>query len=71
MIADRKSRRILGAQAAGDGAASRINLIAGAMTFGVNLDRFSFSETAYCPAVSDVWDPLMRAAEGALRRIGG
>lgn len=71
VIADRKSRRILGAQAAGDGAASRINLIAGAMTFGVTLDRFSFSETAYCPAVSDVWDPLMRAAEGALRRIGG
>lgn len=71
VIADRKSLRILGAQAAGDGAAARINLISSAMTFGIPLDRFCFSETAYCPSVSEVWDPLMRAAEGALRRTGG
>ena len=71
VIADRKSGRILGAQAAGYGAAARINLVSSAMTFGVTLERFCFSETAYCPSVSEVWDPLMRAAEGALRRIGG
>lgn len=68
IIADRKSGRIIGGQAAGDGAAARINLVSAAVELGITLERFVAVELAYCPAVSDVYDPLMRAVDGALRR---
>jgi NADH oxidase (H2O2-forming) len=69
IVAEKKTGRILGAQALGAGAAARINLVSEALQFGVALDRFCAVELAYCPAVGDVIDPLIRAAEGALRRI--
>jgi len=70
IIADRNTGKILGAQCIGtSGAAERINIISCAIALDIGLDRFEDIELAYCPAVSEVYDPLMRAAEGAQRRI--
>ena len=68
IVADRITGRILGAQAFGEGAAGCANLVSEALVFGASLESFLSVELAYCPAVSDVISPLMRAAEGALRR---
>ena len=70
VIFDRNSGIILGAQSAGmEGAASRINLISMAVEFGITIDELCRVELAYCPAVSEVYDPLLRAADFGIRRL--
>jgi NADPH-dependent 2,4-dienoyl-CoA reductase/sulfur reductase-like enzyme len=70
VIADKYTGRILGAQCVGmNGAAARINVISTAIEFGATLDRLESVELAYCPAISEVYDPLLRAIDGAQRRI--
>jgi len=69
LIADKKGK-ILGGQAIGEeGAASRINIISTAIKAGFTLNDLAELELAYCPAVSDVKDVLIMAAEIGLRRI--
>lgn len=70
VLVDKKSRRIIGGQALGkSGAPSRINLLSMAIEFGITLDDFTRTEMAYCPAVSEVDDPLMKACDFAARRM--
>jgi len=70
VIANKKDGKILGGQAIGEeGAAARINLIATAIKTGFTLKDLTELELAYCPAVSDVKDVLILAAEVGLRRI--
>lgn len=70
VIVDKDSGRILGAQAAGkNGAAERINIVSCAIEFGISAYEIGRIELAYCPAVSEVNDPLLRAFDFALRRI--
>ncbi len=69
VIFDRASGKILGAQAVGEGAAHRVNIISAAIEFGVPIEDLGRLEMAYCPAVSEVYDPLMRAVDFGLRRI--
>jgi NADH oxidase (H2O2-forming) len=70
VICDRASGKILGAQAIGErGAAERINLISMALEFGVSAVEFGRVELAYCPAVSEVHDPVLKAVEFAVRRM--
>lgn len=69
IIADRKNGKILGGQAIGqEGAESRINIIAVAIKAGFTLKDLTEIELAYCPAVSDVKDVLVMAAEFGLRK---
>ena len=69
IIVDKNTGKILGAQAAGEGAAARINLISMALEFGIGLEYLGRLEMAYCPAVSEVYDPLLRAVDFAARRV--
>ena len=70
IIADKKNGKIIGGQAVGEeGAASRINIIATAIKAGFTLKKLTELELAYCPAVSDVKDVLVMAAEIGLRRL--
>lgn len=70
IIFDKNSGLILGAQCAGsEGAASRINIISMAVEFGITIDELWRVELAYCPSVSEVYDPLLRAADIGLRRL--
>ena len=70
IIADKKNGNIIGGQAVGEeGAASRINIIATAIKAGFTFKKLTALELAYCPAVSDVKDVLVMAAEIGLRRV--
>jgi NADPH-dependent 2,4-dienoyl-CoA reductase/sulfur reductase-like enzyme len=70
IIFDKNSGLILGAQCCGlEGAASRINLISMAVEFGITIDELCRTELAYCPSISEVYDPLLRAADIGLRRL--
>ncbi len=69
IVADKHSGKVLGAQAIGDGAAWRVNLISMAIEYGIPLDALPSMELAYCPAVSEVHDPLLRAVDFTLRRM--
>lgn len=70
IVVDAKTGRILGGQAVGEeGAAWRVNVIALAIKKGMDIEEFSTIELAYCPVVSDLFDPLLVAADAALRRF--
>ena len=70
IIFDKDTGLILGAQCAGErGAADRINIISMALEFGITIDSLCRTELAYAPPVSEVYDPLLRAADFGLRRM--
>ncbi len=68
VLADKKSKKIIGGQVVGHGAFMRINVIATAIKAGFTLKELADVEISYCPAVSQVTDVLTLAAELALRR---
>jgi NADH oxidase (H2O2-forming) len=70
IIAEAKTGRILGGQAIGtEGTDWRINIISLAIKKKMTVHELSKIELAYCPAVSDLYDPLLIAADITLRRI--
>lgn len=69
VIVDRGGR-ILGAQAVGEsGAAARINLLSMAIECNIPIKELMRIELAYCPPVSEIQDPLMKALDFGMRRI--
>jgi NADH oxidase (H2O2-forming) len=70
IIVDADSGRLLGGQCIGEeGAAWRVNVISVAIKNRMTIEGFTRIELAYCPAVSDLYDPLLVAADAALRRF--
>ena len=70
VLADARTGRIIGGQAVGEaGAASRVNLISLAIKGNMNLHDLYEAEFAYCPAVSETYDPLSKACEFAIRKM--
>lgn len=70
IIVDADTGRVIGGQAVGmEGAAWRVNMIALAVMQGMTIEEFSKVELAYCPAVSELYDPLQAAVDVALRRL--
>lgn len=69
VIVDRGGK-ILGAQAIGEsGAAARINLMSMAIECSIPIQELMRVELAYCPPVSEIHDPLMRALDFGMRRM--
>jgi len=70
IIADQNTGRVLGGQAVGlEGTDWRINIIALAIKKKMTIQELSTIELAYCPAVSDLYDPLMVAIDATNRRL--
>lgn len=70
VLADAATGKIIGGQAIGeDGAAARVNLISVAIKAGMNVHDLYGVELAYCPAVSETYDPLSKACEFAIRKL--
>lgn len=71
MIADRRDRRLLGAQIVGGaGAGKRIDTVATALWAGFTVDDVMFSDLSYAPPFSGVWDPVQVAARVLASRLG-
>ncbi len=72
IIADRETGKLLGGQAIGEeGTDWRINMIALGIRKGMTLEEFASVELAYCPPVSELYDPLLMVTDVALRRLEG
>ena len=70
VIADSSTGKILGGQAIGVcGAAERINILSMAIEFKISIADLKRFEMAYCPAVSEPEDALMKALDFCIRRI--
>ncbi|UCH57706.1 MAG: FAD-dependent oxidoreductase, partial [Candidatus Bathyarchaeota archaeon] len=70
LVVDSESGRILGGQAVGEeGAAWRVNIVALAIKTKMSIEEFRTIELAYCPAVSNLYDPLLVAADTAFKRF--
>ncbi len=70
IIVDADSGRLLGGQCIGEeGAAWRVNVISVAIKTRMTIEDFTRIELSYCPAVSELYDPLLVAADAALRRF--
>jgi NADPH-dependent 2,4-dienoyl-CoA reductase/sulfur reductase-like enzyme len=70
LIAERESRKVIGAQAAGYADASKpIDVAAGAITSGMRVDELAQLDLAYSPPYGNLWDPLLIAAQAVLRKM--
>jgi NADPH-dependent 2,4-dienoyl-CoA reductase/sulfur reductase-like enzyme len=70
LIADRATRRLLGATVIGErDAAGRINVVATALQSRLRVDEFEQLDLAYSPPFSTVWDPLLVAAQQLLKEL--
>ncbi len=70
LIADRESRKLVGAQAAGYGDASkRIDVACTAIMCGMRVDELVQLDLAYSPPYGNLWDPLLIAAQVVLRKL--
>jgi NADPH-dependent 2,4-dienoyl-CoA reductase/sulfur reductase-like enzyme len=63
LVADKKSRRILGAQiVGGEAVKGRIDLLAFALLVRATVDNLANYDACYVPPVSPVWEPINIAA---------
>jgi NADPH-dependent 2,4-dienoyl-CoA reductase/sulfur reductase-like enzyme len=68
LVADRDSRRVLGATVVGeDRAAKRVDTVATALHADMTVDDVEYLDLAYAPPFGPVWDPVLTAA----RVLGG
>jgi NADPH-dependent 2,4-dienoyl-CoA reductase/sulfur reductase-like enzyme/rhodanese-related sulfurtransferase len=72
LIADRKSRRLLGAQAAGAGNADRrIDIVAMALMADMTVDQLANADLSYAPPYSPAIDNIIAAANTLRNKMDG
>lgn len=70
LIADKKSKKLLGAQlAGGEGSALRIDTIAVAITAGMTVNTVGEMDLAYAPPFAPSWDPVLIAANVLAKKL--
>jgi NADPH-dependent 2,4-dienoyl-CoA reductase/sulfur reductase-like enzyme len=70
MIADRKTGKLLGAQAAGvKGAVNRINTLSACLWQDMTIDDVGYLDLAYAPPYGGAWDPIHICAQGLRRKL--
>nr|WP_231818657.1 hypothetical protein [Thermoproteus tenax] len=70
LVADGDSGRLLGAQILGDDGSyvlGKVDTVAALLMKGATVEDLFFTDMAYLPAVTQVWDPLITAARQLLR----
>lgn len=71
MIADRKSRRILGANlCGGEGTVLRANTLAVGIQQRITVDEMQRWDLAYSPPFTPLWDPILVAANAMVKTLG-
>jgi len=70
LVVDKSTKRVLGAEMAGkDGVAKRIDVIASALQNHMTVEALSQLDLSYAPPFAPVWDPILVAANVALKKI--
>lgn len=71
LISDKKTRKLLGAQAVGCGDADkRVNTVATGLLMGITVDDFFDDDLTYAPPYSPTIDPLLTAAQKLIEKLG-
>ena len=64
LVADKKSKKLLGASMVGEeGIVKRIDIISAALSGKFSVEQFENLDLAYAPPFSPVWDPVLTAAK--------
>jgi NADPH-dependent 2,4-dienoyl-CoA reductase/sulfur reductase-like enzyme/rhodanese-related sulfurtransferase/two-component sensor histidine kinase len=71
IVVDRRTRRLLGAQAIGSGGDKRIDVAATAITAGMTVDQIANLDLGYAPPFGPVIDNLNMAANVARNKLDG
>ena len=72
LVVERETRRVLGAQGTGPGAADkRIDVAAMAITAGMTVDQLASADLCYAPPYSPAMDNLITAANVAANKLDG
>ncbi|NLC83253.1 MAG: FAD-dependent oxidoreductase [Lentisphaerae bacterium] len=72
LVADRATRRLLGAQAVGPGAGDkRIDVAAMALTAGMTVDQLAHADLCYAPPFSPAVDNILTAADVMRNKLDG
>lgn len=70
LVADQDSGRLLGGAVAGEeDVAGRVNTLATAVTAGMTVNEFQFTDLCYAPPYATVWDPLLIAAQQLSKKL--
>lgn len=70
LLAERRTGRVLGGQiVGGTGAGKRIDVVATAITAGMDVQQVVDLDLGYAPPVSSLWDPVASAARVALAAL--
>lgn len=70
LLGEEQSGRLLGAQIVGmEGAAKRIDVIATALSAGMNVQDLIDMDLSYAPPFSPVWDPVQTAARQLKKKL--
>ena len=71
LVVDKATKRVVGGQVAGgEDVTQRVNLIALAIQAKLTVYELEALRSAYAPPVADVWEPIVLAADVAMRRLG-
>jgi NADPH-dependent 2,4-dienoyl-CoA reductase/sulfur reductase-like enzyme len=71
VVAERGTGRLLGAQLLGvEGVAKRLDVLATALSAGMDVERVASLDLSYAPPFAPVWDPVALAAREAARMAG-
>lgn len=72
LVADRGTRRLLGAQIVGPGeVAKRVDVVATALSLGATIDQLAQLDLVYAPPFSAAMDPLHQAANALRNKLDG
>lgn len=70
LVADKASRKLLGAQAIGCGDADkRVNTVTSGLLCGITVDEFFSNDITYAPPYSPTIDPLLNAAQLLIEKL--
>jgi len=70
IVVEKESQRIIGGQIiAGEEVTQRINALSFAIQKQMTVQELAKADTAYAPPVNETWEPMVLAAEMALRKL--
>ena len=70
LIVEKESRRIIGAQImGGEEVTQRINALSFAIQKNMTVNELAKADTAYAPPLCETWEPIVLAAEIAIRKL--
>ncbi len=70
LVVEKESRRIIGAQIiGGEEVTQRINALSFAIQKNMTVNELAKADTAYAPPLCETWEPIVLAAEIALRKL--